>query len=193
MKDPILQNINRYVTLTSEEEHIILNAVYKEKYTAKSILLKPGEQSDITYFVISGLLRSYTVDDNGVEHVLVFASPDWWISDLYSYFGHQPAISFIDAIDDSEVYVLTRDKSEELYTKVPKLERFFRILTQKSLVANQQRIIDKMSLPAEMRYEKFQQRYPKVQHCIPQKQIASYIGVTPEFFSKMKSKILRKK
>ena len=191
MENLLLQNITKYVSLTKEEELNILPFFEKKTYPSKTILLQPGDFSETTYFVISGLLRSYTIDENGVEHILVFASADWWISDLYSYFGNKPSISYIDTVEASEVFELKKEDLDMLYDKIPKLERFFRILTQNSLVANQQRIIDKMSLTAEMRYEKFIKRYPRIYSSIPQKQIASYIGVTPEFFSKMKSKMLK--
>ena len=100
---------------------------------------------------------------------------------------------YIDVIEDCEVLILTRKDCEELYIEVPKLERFFRILTENSLISHQQRVLDKMALTAEERYEKFTKKFPEVVQCLPQKHIASYIGVTPEFFSKMKSRLLRKK
>jgi len=193
MKDLLIEGINRLVDLSSEEEQIILENVDFEKYPTKKILVRPGEESDWTYFVLKGILRSYTVDENGAEHVLNFAAPGWWITDMYSYFSEKPSIMYIDVVDDAEVYLLSRKKVDELYVKVPKMERFFRILTQNSLVANQQRIIDKMSLTAEERYDKFQTQFKEVKNCLPQKHIASYIGVTPEFFSKMKSKLLKQR
>lgn len=193
MKDLLIEGINKLVDLTPEEEQIILEQVEFQTYPAKQVLVKPGEESHWTYFVLKGILRSYTVDENGAEHVLNFATPGWWIADMYSYLSEKPSIMYIDVIDDAEVYLLSRKKVEELYLKVPKLERFFRILTQNSLVSNQQRIMDKMSLTAEERYDKFQKQFKDVKNCLPQKHIASYIGVTPEFFSKMKSRLLKQK
>lgn len=114
------------------------------------------------------------------------------MGDMYSLLSQKPGNLFIEVIEDAEVVLLSKENQEELYTEIPKLERFFRILTENSLVANQERIMDNLSLSAEVRYDKFLKRYSNLNHKIPQKQIASYIGVTPEFFSKMKSKLLRK-
>jgi len=193
MKDLLIEGINRLVALDTAEAQEILDNVVFEKYPTKKILMRPGEESHLTYFVLKGILRSYTVDENGVEHVVSFAPPGWWITDMYSYFSEKPSILYIDVVDDAEVYVLSREKVEALYSKVPKMERFFRILTQNALVANQQRIIDKLSLTAEERYDKFQKQFVDVKNCLPQKHIAAYIGVTPEFFSKMKSKLLKQR
>lgn len=193
MENLLLQNIAKHVSLSEEEEAIILNITTKEQYKAKTILIKPGDEANFTYFVLKGILKNYTIDDNGNAHILSFATPGWWVTDMYSYLTGNPAVMYIDVIEDCEVFILHKKDVNELYNKVPKIERFFRILSENNLVANQQRIIDKMALTAEERYEKFAKKYPTVINCLPQKYIASYIGVTPEFFSKMKSKLLRKK
>lgn len=193
MSQLILDNFKKRIDLTESEEQLILARLEHQTYKAKTILVKPGDDAHFTFFVLKGILRSYTVDQNGVEHILNFATPGWWLADMYSYLGKKPAIMNIDVVEDCEVLILNREDCEELYIQVPKLERFFRILTQNSLIAHQQRVLDKMALTAEERYEMFVQKFPEVVHCLPQKHIASYIGVTPEFFSKMKSKLLRKK
>ena len=120
------------------------------------------------------------------------ACEGWWIGDMYSLLSQKPGNLFIEVLEDSEVVLLSKENQELLYHEIPKLERFFRILTENSLVAHQERLMDNLSLSAEERFEKFCKRYPTLIQRVPQKQIASYIGVTPEFFSKMKSKLLRK-
>jgi len=142
--------------------------------------------------VQSGLLRSFYINDHIVEHVLSFACEGWWISDMYSLLSGQPGNLFIEVLEEAEVILLEKSQQEILYREIPKLERFFRILTEKSLVAHQERLIDNLSLTAEERFEKFCQKYPTLIQKVPQKQIASYIGVTPEFFSKMKARLLKK-
>ncbi|MPT36122.1 MAG: Crp/Fnr family transcriptional regulator [Flavobacterium sp.] len=188
----LLDTIARYVTLTSEEQEHVVAATEFQSYKAKSILLKEGEICLHSYFVIKGILRSYTIDENGVEHVVSFASPGWWIADMYSYLSQRPGQLYIETNEDSEVILLSKENQERLYDEVPKMERFFRILIENSLVANQQRLIDNLSFTAEARYDKFTKKHPDLIHCLPQKQIASYIGVTPEFFSKMKARLLKK-
>jgi len=188
----LLDTIARYVTLTPEEQERVVAATEFQSYKAKSILLKEGEICLHSYFVIKGILRSYTIDENGVEHVVSFASPGWWIADMYSYLSQRPGQLYIETNEDSEVIMLSKENQERLYDEVPKMERFFRILIENSLVANQQRLIDNLSFTAEARYDKFTKKHPDLIHCLPQKQIASYIGVTPEFFSKMKARLLKK-
>ena len=141
---------------------------------------------------MNGCLRGFTIDKDGFEHILNFAPKDWWIGDLYSLLAQRPGIINIEAIEDSEVLLLNREKQEELYYKVPKFERFFRIIIEKSLVAYQQRIIDNLSLTAEERYIKFCKKYPMLINSISQKHIAAYIGITPEFLSKLRKNIYKK-
>lgn len=188
----ILENISKHVSLTPEEEVLFLSKTETKAYKAKSILLNSGEISNYTYFVNSGILRSFNINDNIIEHVLHFACQGWWIGDMYSYISGKPGNLFIEVLEDAEVVIISKENQQKLYEEIPKLERFFRILSENSLVAHQERLMDNLSLTAEERFEKFCQKYPTLINHIPQKQIASYIGVTPEFFSKMKSRLLRK-
>lgn len=193
MAQLLLDNFRRHIELSSEEADTILKKFKKESYKSKTVLIRPGMDANFTYFVLKGVLRSYTIDANGAEHILNIATPNWWMADMYSYLGDKPAIMYVDVVDDCELLSITREEVETLYEEIPRLERFFRILTENNLLSNQQRVLDKMSLTAEERYEKFIKKHPEVTQCLPQKYIASYIGVTPEFFSKMKSRMLRNK
>lgn len=188
----ILDNISKIVSLSKGEEQLFLSKIETHQYKAKTILHNAGEICKHSYFVNSGFLRSFNINDNIVEHVLHFACEGWWIGDMYSLLSQKPGNLFIEVIEDSEVVLLSKENQEQLYFDIPKLERFFRILTENSLVAHQERLMDNLSLSAEDRFEKFCKRYPTLIQRVPQKQIASYIGVTPEFFSKMKSRLLKK-
>ena len=188
----LLKNIAKHVSLTEEEEDRILFLTAPQTFKAKTILLKEGDVCTESYFVTKGILRSYTIDENGVEHVVSFASSEWWIADMYSYLSQRPGQLFIEANEDAEVIVLTKENQEILYTQVPKMERFFRILIENSLIANQRRLINNLTFTAEARYDIFTKKFHSILHSLPQKQIASYIGVTPEFFSKMKARLLKK-
>ena len=188
----ILQNIEQHVTLTAQEKELFLSKTETHHYKAKTILLNSGAICKHSYFVNSGILRSFNINDNIVEHVLTFACEGWWIGDMYSLLSQKPGNLFIEVLEDAEVVLLSKENQELLYREIPKLERFFRILTENSLVANQERLMDNLSLSAEERFEKFCKKYPTLIQKVAQKQIASYLGVTPEFFSKMKNKILRK-
>ncbi|PBJ11778.1 Crp/Fnr family transcriptional regulator [Flavobacterium sp. ACN6] len=188
----ILENIAKHVSLTPEEQALFLSKLETNIYKPKTILLNAGEVCRHSYFVNSGILRSFNINDNIVEHVLSFACEGWWMSDMYSFFSQKPGQLFIEVLEEAEVVSLSKENQEQLYLEIPKLERFFRILIENSLVANQQRLMDNLSLPAEERFEKFTTKYGSLVHKVPQKQIASFIGVTPEFFSKMKARLLKK-
>lgn len=188
----ILDNIAKHISLTSEEEKLFLSQTETRQVKAKTILQNAGQVCKDSYFVNSGLLRSFNINDNIVEHVMSFACEGWWISDMYSLLSQKPGNLFIEVLEDAEIVLLSKENQEQLYLEIPKLERFFRILTENSLVANQERLMDNLSLTAEERYEKFCKKYPTLIQKLPQKQIASYIGVTPEFFSKMKARMLKK-
>lgn len=188
----ILQNISKHVSLSPDEETLFLSKVEFQTFKAKTILLSPGEIANCTYFVNSGILRSFTINDNIIEHVLHFACEGWWIGDMYSYISQKPGNLFIEVLEDAELAMISKENHENLYYQIPKLEHFFRILAENSLVSHQERLMDNLSLTAEERYEKFCSKYPSLIQKISQKNVASYIGVTPEFFSKMKSKMLRK-
>jgi CRP-like cAMP-binding protein len=188
----LLENIAQHVDLTTQEQELFLSKTEIHHYKAKTILLKSGEICKHSYFVNSGILRSFNINDTIVEHVLSFACQGWWIGDMYSLLSQKPGNLFIEVLEDAEVLLLSKENQELLYLEIPKLERFFRILTENSLVANQERLMDNLSLTAEERFEKFYKKYPTLLQKVAQKQIASYLGVTPEFFSKMKSRLLRK-
>jgi len=188
----ILQNIEKIVSLSKQERELFLSKIEVKQYKAKTVLLQAGEVCKHSYFVNSGILRSFNINDNIVEHVLQFACEGWWIGDMYSLITQKPGNLYIEVNEDAEVVLLSKENQEELFQEIPKLERFFRILTENSLVANQERLMDNLSLSAEERFEKFCSKYPTLIQKVPQKQVASYIGVTPEFFSKMKAKMLRK-
>ena len=188
----ILENISKHVTLTPEEQELFLSKTETRQFKVKTILLSAGEVATCTYFVNSGILRSFNINDNIIEHVLHFACEGWWIGDMYSYISGKPGNLFIEVLEDAEVVIITKENHQKLYQEIPKLERFFRILAENSLVSHQERLMDNLSLTAEERFEKFCSKYPTLIQKVPQKRLASYIGVTPEFFSKMKSRLIKK-
>ncbi len=183
----ILRNISKHINLDKAEEESFLSLLISKSLKKKKFLLQSGDVCTHSAFVTAGCLRAYTIDENGFEHILQFAPPDWWIADMYSLITQKPGNLFIEAMEESDVLLLSKDDQEKLYHDIPKFERFFRIITENSLVANRQRVIDSLSLNAKQRYEKFCSIYPAVFNAIPQKHIASYIGVTPEFLSKLKA------
>ncbi len=188
----ILTNIAKHIHLTPEEAQHFVSLLEARTYRNKKMVLEEGTICRHSIFVTKGCLRGFTTDHNGFEHVLSFAPPDWWIADMYSLITQKPGVLNIEALEDTEVLLLSKINQERLFIDVPKFEHFFRILIENSLVSNQQRIINNLSMTAEERYEHFCQKYPSLVYCLPQKQIAAFIGVTPEFFSKMKKGLLKK-
>ena len=189
--DLILKNVARHIALDERERDFFLSLLQPELFKRKNLYLKAGVVCKHSAYVLDGAVKSYTVDADGREHILSFATKDWWISDLYSLLSGKPAILNIQAIEDSHVLMLSRENQQLLYQKVPKFERFFRILVENSLVANQQRLIDNLSAPAEERYLSFLKKYPTIPSCVPQHNIASYLGITPEFLSKIRARLAK--
>jgi len=179
----ILKNIAKHISLNEDEaEHFTLLLQYKELHK-KEFLLKEGQFCKTINFVQSGALRAFYVDREGKESTIMFAIHDWWITDMYCFVMEQPAMQNIVAIKNSSVLQLKKSDLEKLYVEVPKFERFFRIIMQNSYIREQLRVLQSLSLSAEERYDIFINKYPQLIPHIPQKQIASYLGITPEFLS----------
>lgn len=189
----IIDSITRHIQLSAEEKEHFVSLLQPKVYKRKQFILDEGEICKYSTFVTKGCLRGFTVDQNGFEHVLNFAPVGWWIADMYSLLTQKPGILNIEALEETEVLLLSKSRQEKLYLDIPQFERFFRIITENSLVSYQQRLIDNLSLTAEERYNNFCKRYPTLINTLPKKQIAAYIGVTPEFFSRMQHHMLKGK
>jgi CRP-like cAMP-binding protein len=187
----ILRNVSRHITLTKNEAEVFRSLLSYRRIRRRQYVLQEGDVCRYENYVLSGCLRSYYTDRDGFEHVTMFAIEDWWISDLDSLLTQTPATLTIDALEDTEVLQIDPPSIEQLYEKVPKFERFFRILLQKAFVAHQRRILDIIARSAEERYEEFATRYPAFLQRIPQKHIAAYLGITPEFLSRIRRKRTR--
>lgn len=194
MEDNLLiESVRKHVQVGPEAEAYLLQIARVRKLKRKEFLLQAGEINQTSAFVLSGCLRSYSLDRNGFEHIIQFAPRGWWVADLHSLVSAEPSKLSIDALEDSTVLCISRKDQEALFTKYPAFERYFRIILENSVAAQHNRLMDYLSLNAQERYEGFCQRYPTLMQTLPQKLIASYIGVTPEFLSKMRSQLLRKK
>jgi len=188
----IIDSITRHIHLSAEEKNHFITLLQPKVYKRKQFILEEGQICKNSIFVTQGCLRGFTVDQSGFEHVLNFAPAGWWIADMYSLLTQKPGILNIEPLEDTEVLLLSKVRQEKLYLEIPQFERFFRIITENSLVAYQQRLIDNLSLTAEERYHNFCKRYPTLINTLPKKHIASYIGVTPEFFSRMQHRMVKK-
>jgi CRP-like cAMP-binding protein len=184
--------VKTYVSL-SEDEVLALNSLAQYKKVKKNqYLIHEGGMAAISCYVLSGCLRTYLIDNKGIEHILGFATPGWWTGSLQNFYNDKPSQLNIQATVDTEILFFTKETKEKLLLSGAAFERYFRILTERSLIDFQARTMEILSLSAEERYWNFYNKYPDLMLKLPQKYIAGYIGVTPEFLSKMKSNGLRK-
>jgi CRP-like cAMP-binding protein len=188
MYDYILSNVAMHILL-DEAEKAYFKAVLQRKTVKKNtVLLAAGEVSRSIYFVDQGCLRMFYRDRDGKEHNVSFCPEFWWSVDMASFANQSPAFYSISALENTDVFYLSFQALEELYIKVPKFERFFRILTQNGFNLYQHRIMGSLSKTAEERYIQFKRQYPQLELRIAQKQIASYLGITPVFLSMLRHK-----
>lgn len=189
MFELLYKKITDKITLSEEEFEVCKTLFTPKKVRKKQFLLQEGDVSRYQVFVNKGLLRSYTIDEKGAEHILQFALEGWWTADLYSFFTEEPSHFNIEALEDSELLLINRPSWETLLEKLPVLERYFRILIQNSLIATQRRLMESLSETAEKKYLKFMKMYPESIQRVPQHMIASYLGITRETLSRLRRDI----
>jgi len=189
MHKNLIHNFEEIVPLKEEDILLIEDAFKPVKLKKKQFLLQKGESSNHMRFVSDGCMKVYSIDEEGEEHILQFGISGWWINDLYAFLTKKPATFFIQAITESTMFQIHRDRLNQLYNKVPMMDRFFRIKTQNGYVALQERTNRFMSETAEQRYSQFINRYRDMAQQIPQYMIASYLGVTPEHLSAIRKKM----
>lgn len=187
------QKITEIVALSDEEFQLLKSLFVPKKMRKRQYLLQEGDVCKYQAFVEKGILRSYTVDEKGAEHVLQFATEGWWIADLSSYLTGEPSPFHIDAIEDAELLLINKAAWNEALEKIPQLERYFRILIQNHLMATQKRLMQSLSDTAEAKYLRYINMYPDCLQRIPQHMIASYLGVTRETLSRLRRQLADRK
>lgn len=190
--DLLLKNISQHIQLDKTETDFFISILQTKKLKRKEFLLRAGDICKTENFITKGCLRTYTIDDNGFEHILMFGIEDWWAGDLHSFLTQTPATYFIEALEDTEVLQYTKTDLEILFVKVPKFERYYRLMLQKSMISLYQRLNQNLTFTAEERYLNFTNKYPQLQQRLSQKQIAAYLGITPIFLSMLRRKMARK-
>ena len=189
MFEKFIESIGQKVLLRPNDLEMLKPHFIPRKVRKRQYILNAGDVCHYITFVEKGLLRSFTVDDDGHEHVVQFASEGGWISDVGSFVSGKDALYNIEALEDSQVLNLTRQSMEELLEKLPVMERFFRLLMQNNIVALQRRVIAYMSLSAEEKYLKLMEVAPDIMNRASQQHIASYLSVTPETLSRIRRKV----
>ncbi|MGV3538946.1 MAG: Crp/Fnr family transcriptional regulator [Rufibacter sp.] len=186
----LLDYIARYVQLTEAEQEVLLQRVIPRRYLKGQFVVQQGDVCKVESFVLKGCLKTFYTDPEGQEHIVMFAIENWWTADLGSFITQTPADYNVQCLEDSELLQFPYDALEELYQTIPKLERFFRIIIQKAFVASEKRNIRNVSQPAKERYLQFKKQYPQIEQRVPQYMIASYLGITKEFLSKIRSQLI---
>lgn len=187
--EPLLSYIQNFVDLTDEEVSYLKTNLKSRKYLKSQFVLQQGDVCKTSSFIIKGCTKMFYVDDDGQEHIIMLGVEDWWVSDIGSFINQTPSDFNIQCLEDTELIQFPYNKMEDIYIEVPKLERFFRKIVERGLAATQRRIIRNFSLNAKERYLIFRDSYPSIEQRIPQYMIASYLGITKEFLSKIKSQI----
>ena len=184
---PLLEYLARYIFLTTEEAGIVASKFKVRKYRKGQFVVQNGDVCRSESFVLSGSLKSFYIAEDGQEHIVMFAIEGWWTADLGSFITQTPADYNVQCLENCILAQINHEDLEHLYLEVPKIERFFRIIIQKAYVATQKRVINNLSLTARERYLKFCEEYPQLEQRVPQYMIASYLGITKEFLSKIRS------
>jgi CRP/FNR family cyclic AMP-dependent transcriptional regulator len=192
MFDAINKHISRTCPFTEEELSIFNSLLEVRTVKKKTYLLQPGEICTFEAYINKGCIRNYYIDENGFEVILQFAIEDWWVSDIGSFHEQKPSSMFIETLEDCELLILTVETKEELLTRAPKFERVFRLMVQRNLTSLQHRLMNTISMNAEEKYLDFSKRYPTIAQRVPQHLIASFLGISPEFLSKVRSRIAKK-
>ena len=186
--DLLLTNIAKHIHLTEEEAKYVTSLFTYKKVAKKELVLAEGQVCRYIHYVHSGALRAYHVDKDYKDITVMFAVADWWVTDMFCFVTAKPAMMYIEAIEDSCIFQLSKANLDSLFQTLPKWERFFRILMQNAYIREQLRMMEALSLSAEERYDTFLGKYPQIAQQVTQKQIASYLGITPEFLSAIRKK-----
>ena len=189
--DLLISSISRHISLNKEEIDFFTSLLKSKSLANGEFLLREGDVCKYESFVIKGCLKTYYQDENGIEHIIDFSIEEWWADDLYSLLTQTPSKSNIKAIEDTDILQISKTDLEQLYQKVPRFERFFRILFQNAYITQREQINLALSASAEERYLLFVKKKPYAEKRFSQKDIASYLGVTPQFFSALKKKLGR--
>ena len=189
--NPLIEYFSRLLPL-NEEEKLAVETVFKERrIKRRQFILQEGDVCKLNTFVVEGCFKMYMVDTKGKEHNLQFAIENWWIGDIGSFHSGQPSKLYIEAIENAVILQITKEDQLQLFVENPQFNRIFRVMTENALVSTQRRILQNISSTAEERYLDFTQRYPHFFNRISNVQIASYLGVTPEFLSTIRKRLAK--
>jgi len=185
--------IKRIQPLNDEEAGFFVQAFREVKVKKRQYIVQPNFTAKTRHYVVEGAFRSFVVGDSGSDHTISFAIEDWWITDYNSYIFQQPATMFVVALEDSVILQIDYEKEQQLKASNHKFETIFRIMAERGLAFQQRRLISNLTQTAEERYDSFLEKYPQVVQRLPQYAVASLLGMTTEFLSKIRNNKVKKK
>lgn len=189
--EPLIHYFSKFLPLEEQEIAFLESVIKERKVRRRQFILQEGDVCKYNSFVIEGCFRMYMVDENGKEHNLQFAVENWWIGDIGSFHAEQPSQLNIEAIENSVILQIKKEDQLRLFVEYPKFNRIFRVFTENALVSLQRRVLQNISSTAEERYLDFVERHPSFFNRISNVQIASYLGVTPEFLSTIRKRLAK--
>ncbi|UEG52698.1 Crp/Fnr family transcriptional regulator [Mucilaginibacter daejeonensis] len=188
MFQPLIDHIQKIVLLSTEEQALLTQHLQHQHLGKKKYLFSEGERCNALYFVVKGCLRMYFIKDNGTEQIIQFGIDNWWISDHTSLMMQAPSQFYLQAVEDSQLIILPTSKHDELLNKLPKMEKYFRHMYQRAYAAAQNRTFYFFDMSGEEKYHNFARRFPDFVQRVPQYMLASYLGFSPEFLSRVRAK-----
>lgn len=189
---PIIEHVEGFIELTDSEKDYFASLLKRSFVKKKQYIVQPGGICKYRTYVVQGAFRSVLYDCNANEHTMAFAIEDWWIADFNTYIYQTPATLFVEALEDSIIIQIDYDAEHLLLETHPKFEKFLRTLSQRALAYFQRRVLANLSMPAEDRYEQFITRYPHIANRVPQYALASYLGFSTEYMSKIRNRRRKK-
>ena len=192
MFDVLIAHIQEKVAISKEQTELLKSFFVSEKLHKKQFLLREGDICKNLAFVSKGILKSYILDEKGNERINLFGFKGWWISDFNSFLKQEKAFLNIDAVEESEVLLISLENYEKLTLQMPIMDRYFRILYQNSLVTKDSRLIISNNYTAEEKYLQLVKKHPEITQKLSHALIASYLGLSPETVSRIRKKISQK-
>lgn len=183
----ILSNIEKHICLSEKHKSLVISKVEERSVEKKEFVQQAGDPCRYIHFVSKGILRAFFIGPDGKDSTLMFATSDWWITDMDSFLNECQAVVNIQVVTPATIFSLSKKSLDSLFDEVPAFNTFFRILMQNAYCREQRRSIQTLSMTAKERYDQFNEKYPEVASKVTQKQIASYLGITPEFLSHIRA------
>ncbi len=190
MKNELKNYLERFINLSDEESEMALQFFEYRKFPKNSLILRSGDICNFEAYIKRGCAREFFTDHKGNEHTVEFAIEDWWISEINSFENKVPSQVSIETLEETEMLMLSLESKTQLLETIPALDRMFRIMMQRHVHALKKRLLQNMSRNAMDRYQMFLEQYPTVVQRVPQYHIASYLGISQEFLSKLRKRTM---